>query len=279
MKRFVLLLAMAVVALVKLGPDWNLQRVAGQTIPWPTFTRTATMVGALTATPTWTQRPTWTRVPTPTFVPTAPPSSPQPSATADSQAATMEPHPSDTVAPRQTLSPAETPTPALSIGTPDLTETISMITPVPGTTPEPSAVPIVFEVIVLPQVAGPLDRISYIVQVANVGHVAVERIEVVLRLPDDITLLEVDCAACSAVDANGEMRLMIGSLQSGQQCIVTAAARVVEDAWPGQTLRALLTLTADSQDPLTASVDLTLPWAPLPATGATRSSDAFDLSP
>jgi hypothetical protein len=128
-------------------------------------------------------------------------------------------------------------------------------------------VPLAFEVVLLPPLAGPLDRVQLILQVANLGYSPLEDIAVSVSLPRELAALAVDCARCVVTLGPNEVRLAVGRLAPGEQVIAPITVQVAADAWPGQTLRTGWILTATAQQTQTLAADLTLPWAPLPPTG------------
>jgi hypothetical protein len=271
-----------------LGRDWALPGRApqAQTIP-PLPTPTSThAISEPTA--TWTPRPTWTRVPTPlpepsagtptpvVSLPTATP--PPPTAThipARVTATSGLPTRGPTLTPAQ-ANPAPTasmlqPTPQASYSpTRPLSTEGSTATPLPTATLAPGPIPLAFEVVVAPQVAGPRDGVAFILQVANVGYEAVDGVLVKAVFPEDLWLQSVDCPRCT-VDCGqcqgGQLTIHIGRLALGEQVIAPVSVEVAEDAWPGQTLRSDWTLAAPGLPVQSVLADLVLPWAELPATG------------
>nr|MBC7245589.1 hypothetical protein [Chloroflexota bacterium] len=233
-----------------MGGKWALPGTValGQTIPRPTATATPTATSPALPTPTWTPRPTWTRVPT------SPPELP----TATLLAVLASPTPTQSRVP--TLTPAGLPTPTAS-------PTLPWATPSASPTPiaEPAALLLVVEV---PHpIAGPADRVTFILQVANVGYEAAEGVRVSVTWPDDLLVQSVDCATCAVSQMPGRLTLAIGRLAPGGQVIAPVVAVVAEDAWPGQLLRTDWTLTAEGMPAQQVEAMVELPWAELPATG------------
>lgn len=251
-----LLLALLLgVAALRLAADWRLEKVAGQTIPRPTRTPTSTPFGMATHTPTWTPRPTWTRV-----LPTEPP-------TAEPTGLPIEPTATPTLpttGPTSTAGPHESRTPPAA----SLTPTPTLTTAATPSTPAQPPHPLVFEVVLLPQVAGPGDIVTFIVQAANVGYLPLADIRVASTVPALLAIESADCTSCLVQQRAGGTGYLLGSLDPGQQVILAVTARVVNDAWPGQLLRTEWTIECAALPAQTVAVELTLPWAPLPATGS-----------
>ncbi|MGC8787376.1 MAG: hypothetical protein ACP5Q1_08130 [Anaerolineae bacterium] len=254
------------------GAAWVLPGKAalGQTIPPPptaTPTRTA---GPVLPTPTWTPRPTWTRAPTlppgqPTPTPSPPPALPTPTPS-------LPPAPP---MPTQTEAVAvETPLPTPVVGTPTAMPAVGTPTPspiAPDRTPTATMalppMPLVFEIALHPQVAGPADEVYFILQVANVGYELADGVSVSVSWPQDLVVRTVNCERCAIKQEAARWRLTIGRLLPGDQVIVPIQTQVAEDAWPGQLLYTDWTLTAEDMPPQSAQAVVTLPWAELPVTG------------
>jgi hypothetical protein len=277
-----------------LGRAWALPGRAplGQTIPPPpTFTRTKTVSAQPTA--TWTPRPTWTRVATqppapstatPTLVVGVPTVTHplQPTATGvagQATATSMPPTPGLTMT--STLPGPTATSPALH-PTLEFTSTPSgprptaggLSPPPPSVTPAPEPNALAFEVVVLPQAAGPQDAVQFILQVANVGYEPVDDVQVAVVFPADLWLQFVecprcttDCPQCGGGPVIGPLTILIGRLLPGDQIIAPVHMEVAGDVWPGRTLRTDWTLAATGVPAQAVEADLLLPWAPLPDTG------------
>lgn len=261
----------------------------GQTIPPPpTATRTSAAPPQPTA--TWTPRPTWTRVAT------EPPELPAPSSTRGA-VATLQETRSAVATPQETRSavatvtpavslptatrPAFTHTPAVLVPTPDLSGTPSPALPPAATSPATplpvGPIPLAFEVVVVPQVAGPQDVVQFILQVANVGYGPVDSVQVDVVFDDDLVMQSVecprcvvDCSQCQGKAGPARLSLFIGLLPAGEQVIAPVRVQVADDAWPGQSPRTDWTLTATGLPAQTVPAAVVLPWAQLPATGGWR---------
>lgn len=134
----------------------------------------------------------------------------------------------------------------------------------------PPPIPLVCEIAVYPQVAGPADEVHFILQVANVGYDPIAGVVVSVSWPHDLVARSVDCGRCTIRQEAAQWHLTIGRLLPGEQVIVPILVQVAEDAWPGQLLETEWTLTADGIPPQRARAAVELPWAELPATGATE---------
>ena len=266
-----------------LGRAWALPGLLplGQTIPLPP---TATPTNTVSAQPTatWTPRPTWTQIAT------EPPALPTDTATPAVSSPTGIPPVIPTSTERRleatatSIPPGTTPTSSLPLPTRDLFGTPSPPLPTPGTTtaavpsatPSAGPVPLVLEVVVLPQVAGPGDSVQLIVQVANVGYAPVDDVQVEGVLADDLHVQFVECARCSTDcpqctggPVPAQLTIFIGRLLAGDQLIAPVHVRLADDIWPGQTLQTSWTLSAAGLPDLSVQAGVVLPWAPLPATG------------
>ena len=122
----------------------------------------------------------------------------------------------------------------------------------------------------MPQAAGPGDVVTFVVQVANVGYHALEGIRVVVRLPRVLSITGSGCEHCAVERSQDGVDYLLGDLNPGQQVIFAVTARVAEDAWPDQLLVAEWTLRSPAQSAQVRTAEVTLPWAPLPATGLSR---------
>lgn len=249
------ILAFAVLLLAGIaGMAWALPGKAalGQTIP-PPPTRTPTPAGSLQPTPTWTPRPTWTRAPT----------LPSPQATTTPQSPIVPPTPT------RTAVAALSPTPSMPVvSTPTASPKAPEATPLPTATPP--VVPLVFEIATHPQVAGPTDEVYFILRVANVGYDPIEGVAVSISWPEALVGQSVDCGRCTIAQEAARWHLSIGRLLPGEQVLSPILAQVAEDAWPGQLLQTEWTLTAEGMPSQSAQAAIELPWAELPATGATE---------
>ena len=126
----------------------------------------------------------------------------------------------------------------------------------------------------MPQVAGPQDVVSFILQVANVGYGPVDSVQVDVVFDDDLVMQSVecprctvDCSMCQSQAGHARLSLFIGLLAAGEQVIAPVHVRVAGAAWPGQSLRSEWTLTATGLPAQTVPAEVVLPWAQLPATG------------
>lgn len=240
-----------------LGMAWALpgRAALGQTIPLPpTATPTPAVIAPVQPTATWTPRPTWTRAPTlPSTQPS--PTLQEPIASPTSirtEAATIVP----------TLSVPVVSIPTASPMMPEPTPTATMTLP---------PIPLVFEIAVQPQIAGPADEVHFLLQVANVGHESIAGVVISLACPEDLKVQSVDCERCTMSQEGARWRFSIGQLLPGEQVIAPILTRVAEDAWPGQLLRTNWTLTAVDMPTRHIEVFVELPWAELPATGSVVS--------
>ena len=224
-----------------MGMAWALAvpKALGQTIPWPADTPTPKPTDIPIPTSTWTPRPTWTSLPTR-----------QP----EQPAVTMTP-----------VVKSPTPTRALDEVQPTIIASLTEQPPLPSPTPEPAS--LAFEILVEPLIAGPMDDVHFIVQVANVGRGPANDVKVEAILPHDLLVQSVGCDRCTMQQESGRLTLTIGHLPSGEQLISSVVCEVGENAWPGQTLLTLWMVTADDVPPQRAQARLELPWAELPAVG------------
>lgn len=255
-----LLVLLIVTATLRIASTWRLESVAGQTIPWPTRTPTSTPPGFATSTPTWTPRPTWTRVPT-AEQPTAGPLPQVATATATATILVL-PSPTVVLVPRESPTLMAQPSPTLA-ATPTPASTATVLQPHP----------LAFEVVVMPQVAGPGDVVTFVVQVANVGYEPLEGVRVEVTHPDLLKMESFDCALCTVEPLLGGVNYLVGDLNPGQQVIFSVMARVANDAWPDQLVETQWTLKSPLQKPEVRTVELSLPWAPLPATGSSQGRE------
>lgn len=122
----------------------------------------------------------------------------------------------------------------------------------------------------MPRVAGPGDAVTFVIQVANVGYGPLEGVRVEVSLPDVLTVESSACEACTVEALPNGTSFLLGELSPGQQVIFPVTARVAIDAWPDQVVRTAWTLKSPLQRPEVRTVELVLPWAPLPATGSSN---------
>lgn len=137
--------------------------------------------------------------------------------------------------------------------------------PLASPTPEPAA--LVLEVWTEPQVAGPGDKVQFLLQTTNVGRGPAHSVKIEGLLPDELLLQSLDCNGCATSQEPGRLTLTMGYLSSGAQMIASVFTEVIEDAWPGQTVLTEWRVTADGLVPQSVQASLELPWAELPATG------------
>jgi len=222
-----------------LSAGWALPLAVGQTIPFPTETPTPKPTDIPIPTSTWTPYPTWTPVLTKEPV--------QPTATATPEVTPFTPTPTPaSVQPLPVTSPTE---------------------PLPAASPawEPAA--LVLKVFMEPQIAGPSDEVHFLVQVANVGRGPAHGVKLEAEIPHDLLVRAIDCDRCAISLESGRLTLSTDDLSSGAQLLASILTEVGEDAWPGQAVLAVWTVTADQVLPQSVQASLELPWAELPATG------------
>lgn len=231
----------------------------GQTIPpLPTATRTV----PLEPTATWTAHPTWTPAATPT---------PQPPTHTATTAAIP---PTTTPAPDATA----TALPLATVTRTPLAATATLIVPkrdvTPSATPPAAAIPLAFDVVVIPPVAGPGDVVQFVLQLANVGYGPVDSVLVEVVSGEDLSFrlvqcsrCVVDCPQCAGRAAPARLAIFIDRLVAGDQLIAPVEMEVSADAWPGQTLRSEWKVIASGLPAQTVQAGVVLPWAQLPATG------------
>jgi len=125
------------------------------------------------------------------------------------------------------------------------------------------------QVLVDPAAAGPGNAVHFTVQVAAVGRGPASNVRVEAALPALLLPLRASsaCDRCTALAASGLLTLTCAHLASGDQLLASFWVTVRADAWPGQTLTTVWSLTADGLAAQTTQTSLELPWAELPATG------------
>lgn len=130
---------------------------------------------------------------------------------------------------------------------------------------EPAA--LVFEVVMEPQAAGPGDQVRFWVQAANVGRGPADAVKIEGLLPNQLLVRSLDCDGCATSQEPGRLTLTMDHLPSGEQMIASVLTEVVEDVWPGQTVKTVWSVRGDGLAPQSVHSSLELPWAELPATG------------
>ncbi len=118
-----------------------------------------------------------------------------------------------------------------------------------------------------PEVVGPRDEVSLVVDLANVSRAHVGGVRVDVEIPGELAVLAVDGGAGSVRQGKETITLAMDGLQSGTRYVAAIRLQVAEDVWPGRVLTITCTAGGEAVPSQAVTCVLVLPWAELPATG------------